>query len=101
MYFETTPRKGIGVSVTDYITPFAKLEGSLSSPRITLDREGTVVEGGAAVLTLGLSILAKGLWKSWFGSREICEKVARKAIEIRRERDPGAVPDLDKLIAGT
>ncbi len=68
MYFETTPRKGIGVSVTDYITPFAKLEGILNSPRITLDREGTVVEGGAAVVTLGLSILAKGLWKSWFGS---------------------------------
>jgi hypothetical protein len=99
--FETTPQKGVGVSVTDYITPFAKLEGTLSSPRITLDREGAVVEGGAAVLTLGLSILAKGLWKSRFGSRKICEKVARKAMEIRRERDPGAVPDLDKLIAGT
>jgi hypothetical protein len=27
--------------------------------------------------------------------------VAAKAIEIRRERDPGGVPDLDKLIAGT
>ena len=99
--FETTPRKGVGVSATDYITPFTRLEGTLSSPRIGLNREGTVVEGGAAVVTLGLSILAKGIWKRWFGSREICEKVAAKAIEIRRERDPGGVPDLDKLIAGT
>jgi hypothetical protein len=48
-----------------------------------------------------LSVLAQGLWKSWFGSGGIWEKVAGKAIEIRKERDPGAVPDLDKLIAGT
>jgi hypothetical protein len=89
------------VSATDFITPFAKLEGTLSSPRITLDPKGTVVEGGAAVATFGLSILAKGFWKRRVGSRKICEKVAGKAIEIRRARDPGAVPDLDKLMAGT
>jgi len=97
--FETTPRKGIGVSVNDYINPFAKLEGTLRSPKIALDPKGTVVEGGAAVATLGLSILVKSLWKRWFGTGEICEKVADKAVEIRKMRDPNAIPDIDKLMA--
>lgn len=99
--FETTPVKGIGVSVSDFANPFIKLQGTLSRPRITLNPKGTAVEGSVAVATLGLSILAKGIWQRRFASREICEKVAAKAIEARRERDPGAVPDLDKLIAGT
>ncbi|MEN8129752.1 MAG: hypothetical protein ABFS45_06065, partial [Pseudomonadota bacterium] len=99
--FETIPLQGIGVSLSDYISPFTKLVGTLSRPQISLDPKSTVVEGGAAVATSGLSILVKSLWKRWFGSRQICRKVAEQAIKIRKVRDPGAVPDLDKLILGS
>jgi len=99
--FETTPVKGLGVSVSDYATPFTKLGGTLRDPHLVFDAKNSVVEGGVAVATLGLSILAKSLWKSWFGTQDICKKVAEKAIEIRTKRNPDDVPDLKKLIAGT
>jgi hypothetical protein len=99
--FETTPRKGIGLSLNDLVSPFTKVTGTLSSPQISLDTQGTVVEGGAAVATGGLTIVAKSLWKRWFGSKQVCEKIAERASEARAKRDPDNVPDLDKMIAGT
>lgn len=99
--FETTPLKGLGVSVSDYVNPLTKVVGTLRRPRIALDPKGALVEGGAAVATAGLTILGKSLWKRWFGSRQICEKVAQEAVKIRKQRDPSAVPDLDKLLVGT
>lgn len=99
--FETTPLRGVGISLGDLINPFTKLSGTLRRPRISLSPEGTLLEGGAAVATSGLSIVIKSLWKRWFGSRQICEKVANKALELRSERDPANVPDLTRMIAGT
>jgi len=99
--FETTPLRGVGISLGDLTNPFTKLSGTLRQPRITLNPGGTLLEGGAAVATSGLSILVKSLWKRWFGSHQICEKVARKAVELRSERDPANVPDLSRMIAGT
>lgn len=52
-------------------------------------------------LKVGLSVLAKSLWERWIGVRRICEKVAEDAVKIRRKRDPGTVPDLKQLLAGT
>lgn len=98
--FETTPRKGIGVSVNDLISPFTKVTGTLAAPRISLNAKDAAIEGGAAVATAGFSILAKSLFNRWIGKREICQKVAGKAEQIRRERDPQNVPDLEKLFAG-
>jgi uncharacterized protein involved in outer membrane biogenesis len=99
--FETTPVRGIGISVSDFVNPFIKLEGTLSNPRIAPNPKGVAVEGSLAVATMGLSVVAKGFWQRLFGKRELCERAAETAIERRTERDPGAVPDMDKLIAGT
>jgi hypothetical protein len=99
--FETIPLRGVGISLGDLTNPFTKLSGTLRQPRISLSPGGTLLEGGAAVATSGLSILVKSLWKRWFGSHQICEKVALKAVELRSERDPANVPDLSKMIAGT
>jgi hypothetical protein len=99
--FETTPLRGIGISLGHLTNPFTKLTGTLRQPRISLSPEGTLIEGGAAVATSGLSILIKSLWKRWFGSHQICEKVADKALTLRSERDPANVPDLTSMLAGT
>ena len=98
--FETTPREGIGLSLNDLVSPYTRITGNLSNPKITLDPTGSLIEGGAAVYTAGLSILAKSLWKRWFRSGEACQKVAGEALKIRRARAPDAVPDLDEMIAG-
>lgn len=99
--FETTPRKGIGVSLDDIVTPFTKVGGTLTQPRLTVDKQGTVVQGGAAAATGGLSILAKSLWGRWVGSRKLCEKAAERAVDTRTARDAQHVPDLARMLEAT
>jgi hypothetical protein len=66
------PRKGLGLSVTDLINPYTKVSGTLASPTLTLDPEGAVLEGGVAVATGGLSILAKRFKDRFLSSNEPC-----------------------------
>jgi hypothetical protein len=47
------------ISAGEIISPYVKLAGTLASPSITLDPKGTLISGGAAFLSGGLSILAK------------------------------------------
>jgi hypothetical protein len=37
-------------------------------------------------------LVAKGLWKRWVESPDICAKVEEQARKIRQKRDPGDVP---------
>ena len=99
--FETTPLKGIGVSVSDFVNPFTKLSGTLSAPQIVVDPSSRPGESVAAVATAGLTVVLKSLWKSWIASPEVCEKFADEAVEIRTQRDPHNVPDLKAMVSGT
>jgi len=99
--FETTPLRGLGVGFGDVLNPLTKLSGTLRNPKIVPDPAGTLIGGGAAVATSGLSILAKGLFKRWFGSHQVCERIGEQALEIRRKKDPKNLPDLEALIAAT
>jgi hypothetical protein len=67
------------------------VDGTLSKPGIALNKTGALVEGGAAVATLGISIVAKGLWKRWLGSRTPCVKNLEEATETRLEKEPDFV----------
>jgi hypothetical protein len=96
--FDTTPLRGVGLSLGDVVNPLTKLSGRLSEPVIVLDPKGALVEGGAAVATSGLSILVKSVFKRWFLSPEVCQRVGRQALEIRRARDPVNLPDLASLV---
>jgi uncharacterized protein involved in outer membrane biogenesis len=89
---ETTPAKGLGISASELVDPFTRIGGTLSEPLMVLDAESAAIQGGAAVATGGLSLLAKGLWKRWVGSHDICEKVEEEARKIRQKRDPDNVP---------
>jgi len=97
--FETTPRKGVGISLSDFVSPFTKVSGTFSEPKITLDPQGTAVKGSAAVVTGGLSIIAPSLWRRWISNRQICEKAGERALKERRKRDPTNVPDLEQMKA--
>jgi hypothetical protein len=59
--FNTKPRAGVGVSADMFVTPFVALSGTLASPSVGLNKKGVLLEGGAAVLTGGLSFLYKGV----------------------------------------
>ena len=77
--FNTAARKGIGVSAGDFVNPFIRVGGTMSKPRLALDAKGTVVEGGVAVMTFGLSIVAKGMYGRWFASKDPCGKFIEEA----------------------
>ncbi len=70
--FRTASRGRIGLSAGQVINPYIKIAGTMASPKLTLDTKGTLVSGGAAVATLGLSILAKSAWDRAFRSEDPC-----------------------------
>jgi hypothetical protein len=86
MRFDTTPRKGIGISLADFVNPFVGVSGTLASPGLGVDPKNSMFEGGFAYATGGLSIVAKSLFNRWFGAREPCAALEKEAQEYRRER---------------
>lgn len=85
--FETRPRKGLGITVSDLFNPFIRVGGTLLNPTIALDPQGTVVEGGLAVATAGISILAKSLANRYLRTKNPCDK-ALSELEKRDGADP-------------
>jgi uncharacterized protein involved in outer membrane biogenesis len=83
--FATKPREGLGLSAGALINPLIKVGGRLAAPSVELDPKGTVVSGGLAVATAGLSILAKSMSDRFLSSKDPCGD-ARREIE---QRDAG------------
>jgi hypothetical protein len=77
----TVPQKGLGLSLSNLVNPFVKVGGSLSSPYLALDPEGVLLEGGAAVATGGLSILAMGLKDRFLSDKDPCGTAIKAADE--------------------
>jgi hypothetical protein len=83
--FRTASRGRIGISAGQFINPYIKVAGTLANPKLTLDPQGTLVSGGAAVATLGLSILAKTAWDRVFRSKDPCGTAIAEAD--KRQKD--------------
>ncbi|MDH3814740.1 MAG: AsmA family protein [Acidobacteriota bacterium] len=73
----TKPRRGLGISASALTNPYIKVGGTLSKPTIAVKPLEATVQTGAAVATMGLSLVAQGLWNRMTSGREVC----RKAIE--------------------
>jgi len=84
--FKTAPRSKISVSAGEFINPYIKVAGTLGNPRLTLDATGTLVTGGAAVATAGLSLLATALWDRIFRESDPCGAAVAEA-EKRKAKD--------------
>ena len=85
--FKTAPRAKISISAGEFINPYIKVAGTLGKPRLTLDPTGTLVTGGAAVATAGLSLLATALWDRVFRESDPCGAALAEA-EKRAGNDP-------------
>ena len=59
--FNTKPRTGVGVTADMFVTPFVKLSGTLGKPGVGMNASGTLLAGGAAALTGGMSLVVRGL----------------------------------------
>ncbi len=94
--FNTSARKGIGISASDFVNPFVGVGGTLARPRLGLDPKHAMFEGGIAYATGGLSIIAKSLYGRWFGTKDPCAKFEKEAKKYQnsnkagrhREQDP-------------
>ena len=93
----TVPQKGLGLSISDLANPYVKLGGTLAKPVLTLDPEGALLEGGAAVATGGVSLLAKRFKERFIDEKDACGKAVRDAeprfAELRAKYRPTASLD--------
>ena len=72
--FRAKPREGVGVSLGTVANELLELRGTLKSPRVRLDARRTATATGAAVMTGGLSLLARGLWDRLAAEGDICKQ---------------------------
>jgi uncharacterized protein involved in outer membrane biogenesis len=77
--FNTKPRSGFGISADMFVTPFVKVKGTLSSPSVGLNKKGTLLTGGAAVATGGLSLLLEAVLDRVTAEGDQCEKALKTA----------------------
>jgi len=76
--FKMIPQKGLGLSVSNLVNPYVKVTGTLAEPSLILDPESILIEGGVAVATAGLSLLAKGLKDRYLSEKDPCGKAVEE-----------------------
>lgn len=81
----TVAQKGLGISLNDLINPYVKVGGTLKSPALRFDQNSALIEGGAAVATAGISILAKNLAGRFLGASDPCKQAITDA-EVQFEK---------------
>jgi uncharacterized protein involved in outer membrane biogenesis len=75
----TKTRKAADISISEVFSPYVKLAGTLAHPSVTIDPKGTLLSGGAAYLSGGLSILAKKALDQLGGTRDPCADLLSQA----------------------
>ncbi len=81
------PRKGVGLSASSIANPYIRLGGTLAAPSLELKPLDAFVSTGAAVASVGLTVLAKGLYDRITAGQDVCR---RALAEVRREAEQGA-----------
>jgi hypothetical protein len=87
--FKMTPRKGLGLSISNIVNPYIKLTGTLGSPSLVVDPESLLIEGSVAVATAGLSVLAKSFKDRFLSGKDPCGKALAQADEKYKARKSG------------
>ncbi len=68
------PQTGIGIGLSDMVTPYTKVSGTLAHPTLVLDPEGALVEGSLVVATAGISFLARRFKERYLSAKDACGK---------------------------
>jgi uncharacterized protein involved in outer membrane biogenesis len=84
LHWITKPRKGLGISASMLTNPYIKLGGTLADPSIELKPLEAVTSTGVAVATMGISLVAKGMFDRIMAEKKVCKK-ALKEIEARTQ----------------
>ncbi len=84
----TKPRQGIGVSASLITNPYIKVGGTLSKPSVAMKPLEATASTGLAVVTGGLSLLAKGLLDRVTAEQDVCRQAINQA-EKKLKRTAG------------
>jgi len=78
---ETAARKGLGIGVADFVTPYTKIGGTMAEPKLAFDTEEAVARGAETVATLGTAWIAKKVKNRFFSPKDPCGEEVSKADE--------------------
>lgn len=71
--FNATPTNVLKISATEVFQPYLAITGTLATPVVGLAPGKAVLAGGAAIATMGTSVLAKGLLDRLGHANPVCE----------------------------
>jgi uncharacterized protein involved in outer membrane biogenesis len=75
--FNATPNNALKISASELVNQFILIGGTLAKPSVGLDPGKTLIQGGAALTTGGLTLLAKGLWDRVSNANPLCEEMLK------------------------
>ena len=73
--FNAIPQKAIKISAGEIFNPFILIGGTLANPSVGLDPQKTILHGGMAIGTMGISVLAKGVIDRMGNTAPLCEEL--------------------------
>jgi uncharacterized protein involved in outer membrane biogenesis len=73
--FNATPNNALKISASELVNPYILVAGTLAKPSVGLDPGKVLVQGGLAVGTAGISVLAKGLIDRVGNTVPLCEQL--------------------------
>jgi len=79
--FLNCARKGIGVSVSEVVTPYLTIAGTLANPHLELDVISATAASYVVTATMGLSILVEELWERSIGRINDLSRVDSSLIQ--------------------
>ena len=83
------PRSGAGISAGSIANPYIRLGGTLASPRLEVKQLQAAASTGAAVATLGVTILSRGIYNRITAEKKVCIDAlakTRKQEDLRATR---------------
>ena len=82
LHWTIKPRTGVGLTPSSIANPYVKLGGTLSSPSLDVKPLEAVASTGAAVATVGLTVLAKGLYDRITAEKSVCVDALVKSESV-------------------
>jgi uncharacterized protein involved in outer membrane biogenesis len=76
--FNATPTNALNISAGEIFQPYILIGGTLANPVVGVDPGKAALHGGAAIATLGVSVLAKGVVDRLSNAVPVCGEMLKK-----------------------
>lgn len=77
MNFNSTPTNALQINPGELFYPYVLITGTLAAPKVGVDPGKAVLHGGAAIATMGISVLAKGVLDRAGNAMPVCERMVK------------------------